>query len=98
MSRIIPTFKLQGFRLVGLLTMSTGRIWVTAVSTDQTINHEFEHTRRLIPINGSDYHDPVRCHPLWINLAHPVSDASETVIRVARTGPVTERHRRWDKS
>ncbi len=68
------------------------RVRVASVSADQAIDHEFKNARCLVPIHGRDDHDSLGGDPPRVNLAHPVRHLTQTVIGIARTRPVTQRH------
>src|SRR5688572_31957922 len=91
-TRIVPARELEGLGLRGVFQGRAGRIGIAAVGTDESIDHQLEHARRLVPVHRRYDHHAMRGGPARIDLVHPIVHLPERMVRVARAGPVTERH------
>jgi hypothetical protein len=69
---IRPARQLERFGFVGILSMGRTGIRISAIRTDQTINHGLQRTGCLVPVDRRDDHDAVSGHPEWIDLIHPI--------------------------
>src|SRR5512132_2133605 len=69
------------------------RTRIASSCAHQPIDHEFERTWRLVPIDRTNNHDAVCRRPLRVNFCHPVAYLPHSVIGITGTRPMTKRHR-----
>jgi hypothetical protein len=89
-----PSLELERLGFLRLFAIGGGRIGIASVGAHQPVHHQFQHAWCLIPVHGRDDHDAVRRDPARVDLVHPVVDLTHRVVRIARAGPVAQRHRR----
>ena len=65
-------FSSSAFASSDLLPVRRRLIGIAAVRAHQAVDHQLQHARRLIPVDGRDDHHAVRSHPARIELVHPV--------------------------
>lgn len=74
--------------------MRAARIGVTAIGTDQPVNHQLERTCGLIPIDRRDDHHAMGAYPARIERVHPIVDLAERMIGIATAWPMAKWHGR----
>jgi hypothetical protein len=94
--RVVPPAQLELLRTLRVLARGARWIGVSAIGTDQAVDHQLEHARSLVPMNGRENQYAMGGRPLLVDLRHPIVDLVECVVRIARAGPVAQRHRRRD--
>src|SRR5713226_8999979 len=96
MSRIVPTLELECFCSFWIFAARRGRVRIAAIGANQSVDHELERTRCLIPVDRANNHDALGGYPTRIDFRHPVTDLTHRVIRIAGARPMAKRHRGGD--
>src|SRR5262245_34763389 len=90
MPGIVPAFELDPLGQFRVLALRARGVRIASVGADETVHHQLERRRDLIPVHGRNDHDAVSGNPHGIDLVHPVLGLTERMIWITRAWPVTK--------